>query len=170
MKNKELIDAVRNRNLGMVEALITKGYPLEERDHRGSTALRIAAGSEQYVIAEKLVEAGADIYTMDSLHITAAGAIYKSNLIAGNPDGNARQRLLELMRELEVPEPVPSRKEMPLALKNGGWPAHATPPPLNYGAHNLLPIKLLILNRILAYHPRRNDKCIQNQLLRLATH
>ena len=128
MTNKTLIDAVRYRDLSLVEKLIQQGADLEQRDHRGSTPLRIAVGSDQFAIAEKLIEAGADPFTMDSLYITAAGGVEKSLLTPDSPDGAARLRLLEVFKEKGITFPVPSPQEMPQALKDGRWPKHATPP------------------------------------------
>ena len=131
MTNKTLIDAVRYRDLTLVEKLIQQDVDLEQRDHRGSTPLRIAAGSDQFVIAEKLIEAGADPFTMDSLYITAAGGVENSSLTPDSPDGAARVRLLEVFKEKGITFPVPSPQEMPQALEDGRWPKHATPPPLS---------------------------------------
>ncbi len=130
MNDKSLIDAVRYRDPELVTRLIDEGAPLEERDYRGATPLIIAAASEQYLIAEQLVAAGADPFAMDSLHITAAGGIWTSGLEAETPEGAARERLLAVFRERGVPLPPPPPKEMPQALKDGLWPAHAAPPPL----------------------------------------
>ncbi|NNE58294.1 MAG: hypothetical protein HKN36_09320 [Hellea sp.] len=132
MPEKVLINAVLDRDVEAVKKLIEDGYPLEERDFKGRTALRFATASEQYIIAELLVEAGADVFTMDSLYITAAGGVYKSFLVEGNPDGDARQRLLKLFADKGVPFPPPNRDEMPEALRDGRWPAHAAPPPIKY--------------------------------------
>lgn len=131
MNEYSLIDAVRHRDSALVARLIEEGRPLEERDHRGSTPLRIATGSEQYLIAEQLVAAGADPFTMDSLYITAAGGVWTSNLEAGSPEGDARQRLIGVFKDRGVPLPPPPPKEMPDALKSGLWSAHAAPPPLS---------------------------------------
>ncbi|MEM7666598.1 MAG: ankyrin repeat domain-containing protein [Pseudomonadota bacterium] len=130
MNDKSLVDAVRHRDAELVSRLIEEGAPLEERDYRGSTPLRIAAGSEQYLIAEQLVAAGADPFTMDSLYVTAAGGIWTSSLEPESPEGAARERLLDVFKERGVPLPPPPPKEMPQAIKDGIWPAHAAPPPL----------------------------------------
>ena len=130
MNEKSLVDAVRYRNAQLVENLIEQGAPLEERDYRGSTPLRIAAGTEQYLIAERLVAAGADPFTMDSLYITAAGGVWISSLDPATPEGAARERLIAIFRDRGVPLPPPSPQDMPAALKDGRWPAHAAPPPL----------------------------------------
>lgn len=130
MEDTSLIDAVMKRNVRLVDSLIEQGAFLEARNHRGATALRIAAGSEQFIIAEKLFNAGADPFTMDSLYITAAGGILHSNLMDGTDEGAARLRLLEAFRDRGVPIPPPSPREMEDALKNGQWPNHAKPPSL----------------------------------------
>ncbi len=130
MQDISLIDAVNNRNEAQVDQLIAAGAPLEERDERGSTPLWIAAASEQYIIAEKLVTAGADPFTMDSFYITAAAGILSSDLMEEMPDGAARLRLLDVLTERGVPMPPPPPSEMPEALRDGRWPAHAAPPPL----------------------------------------
>lgn len=131
MNQDSLIDAVRFRDAERVERLIEQGAPLEERDHRGATPLIVAAGSEQYVIAERLVAAGADPFAMDSLYITAAGLVLDSGLQPDTAEGAARQRLLAILRDQGVPLPPPTRADMPAALQDGTWPAHAAPPPLD---------------------------------------
>ena len=130
MNETSLIDAVMYRDPQRVEQLISQAAPLEERDPRGATPLMIATASEQYLIAEQLVAAGADPFALDSLYITAAGGLWISNLTPDSPEGAARQRLLKVFRERGVPLPPPTPQEMPEALKDGRWPARSAPPPL----------------------------------------
>lgn len=125
-----LVHAVMHRDAERVALLINQGADLEERNYRGSTPLRIALGSDQMIIAEMLVNAGADVFTMDSLYITAAGALEDSRLRPDVPEGEAMLRLRKIFEEKGVIFPVPSPQEMPQALENGTWPNHATPPPL----------------------------------------
>ncbi|GEM_PF-6898457 len=132
MEDNSLINAVMKRDIQLVDRLIEQGAFLEARNHRGSTALRIASGSEQFLIAEKLFNAGADPFTMDSLYITAVGGILHSNLIDDTDEGAARIRLLKAFRDRGVPMPPPAPAEMKDALKNGQWPDHAKPPPLKH--------------------------------------
>lgn len=130
MNEQSLFDAVLHRDGEQVKRLIARGAPLDERDRDGATPLMIATASEQYLIAEQLVAAGADPFAMDSLYITAAGGLWVSNLMPDTPEGAARDRLLKVFRERGVPLPPPTPQEMPEALKDGRWPARASPPPL----------------------------------------
>lgn len=130
MNEQSLVDAVLYRDADRVKRLIERGAPLDERDQDGATPLMIATASEQYLIAEQLVAAGADPFAMDSLYITAAGGLWASNLMPETPEGAARERLISVFRDRGVPLPPPTPQEMPEALKDGRWPAHAAPPPL----------------------------------------
>jgi hypothetical protein len=125
MNDKSLIDAVLYRDAELVEQLIAQGAALEERDQDGATPLMIATASEQYLIAEQLVAAGADPFAMDSLYITAAGGLWMSNMTSDTPDGAARERLIQVFRDRGVPLPPPTPQDMPEALKDGRWPARA---------------------------------------------
>lgn len=127
MNEKSLIDAVLYRDADLVEQLIAQGAPLEERDQDGATPLMIATASEQYLIAERLVAAGADPFAMDSLYITAAGGLWISNLTSDTPDGAARERLIQIFHDRGVPLPPPTPQDMPEAIKAGRWPARPAP-------------------------------------------
>ena len=130
MNKNSLIDAVRYRDAELVDQLVEQGAPIEERDYRGATPLIIALGSDQMLIAERLIAGGADPFTMDSLYTTASGLLSDSRLSSDTPEGEARDRLLDVFKERGVPMPPPAPKDMPAALESGAWPAHAAPPPL----------------------------------------
>ena len=57
----ELLDAVRDGELGRVQQLITEGAKLDDRSLDGSSALLLATRENQIEIARALIEAGANV-------------------------------------------------------------------------------------------------------------
>ena len=129
MEYKTLNEAVMHGDREAVARMIAEGYPVDERNWDGTTPFGLAASTDQHIIAEMLLDAGADPFAMDSLHITAAGSIYRSRMSPDTQKGQARLRIIEKMKAAGVPWPPPPRKEVPQAFEDGRWPKHAMPPP-----------------------------------------
>ena len=130
MDYKTIKDAVMHSDREAVARMIAEGYDVEERDYRGNTALNVAAKTDQHIIAEMLLNAGADPFSMDSFYFTAASSIYESEMSPDTDKGQARLRVLAKMEAEGVQIPPPNPKEFPQAFEDGRWPKHAMPPPL----------------------------------------
>lgn len=120
-KTDSLVNAVMNEDVSRVEALIAQGAPLEESDHRGQTPLVIAAVSDQFEIAERLLQAGADPFAVDKFGWTAGYAIQTSKLQRG-PEFDAMQRVSVQLIERGYPVPGPDKPEIKRMVAEGNWP------------------------------------------------
>ena len=129
MEYKTLNEAVMHSDREAVARMIAEGHFVDKRDHRGTTPFGLAAATDQHIIAEMLLDAGADPFAMDSFFITAAGDIIDSRMSPETQKGQARLRIIEKMRAVGVPIEVTSPKEFPQAFEDGRWPKHAMPPP-----------------------------------------
>ena len=130
MEYKTLNEAVMHGDREAVARMIAEGFDVEVRNYRGTTPFLTAAETDQHIIAEMLLDAGADPFTMDSLYISAARGIELSNMSPDTQKGQARLRIIEKMKAAGVPWPPPPSKEFPQAFEDGRWPKHAMPPPL----------------------------------------
>lgn len=120
-KSDSLVDAVLNEDGGQVATLIEQGAPLEEEDHRGQTALVLAAATDQFRIAEQLIEAGADPFAADDFGWTAGYAAQTSNLQRG-PEFEAKQRVKALLEARGFPFPSPDTDQVKTMVAEGKWP------------------------------------------------
>ena len=129
MEYKTLNEAVMHGDREAVARMIAEGYEIDARKFDGATAFNLAAKTDQHIIAEMLLDAGADPFTMDSFHFTAASSILESNMSPDTQKGQARLRILAKLEAAGVTLPPPRPKEFPQAFEDGRWPKHAMPPP-----------------------------------------
>lgn len=74
-------DAARRGDVEILEVFMLSGYPLNTRDHKGYTALILAAYHGQLPAVERLLEAGVDACAQDQRGNTALmGAIFKGEI------------------------------------------------------------------------------------------
>ncbi len=120
-KSENLVDAVMMEDSSRVEQLIAEGAPLEEADHKGQTALIIAAKTDQFEIAELLLNAGADPFAVSQFGWTAGYAVQTSKLQRG-PEFDARERVARLLEERGYPVPGPDKPDIKKMVASGNWP------------------------------------------------
>ena len=120
-KTDSLIEAVRFEDADQVEALIRSGAPLEEKDKKGQTPLILAAKTDQYEIAERLLGAGANVFAVSDFGWTAGYAAQTSNL-AGGPEFDALQRFKVQLEQRGYPVPGPDKPDIKRMAEEGNWP------------------------------------------------
>lgn len=121
-----LIKAVYDGNESRVRALVSSGANLEERKSDESTPLLLAAETDQFEIAEILIDHGANIWATSEFGDTVGYATEQSRLIGG-PDFDARQRVLAKLKERGFPFPAehPTVIEKKQAARQ--WPPRLAP-------------------------------------------
>lgn len=119
-----LIAAVYDRDARRVRELIASGANLEERKSDGSTPLLLAVESDQFEIAEALIDAGADIWATSEFGDSVGWATEKSRLGPGR-DGDARRRVLIKLRARGFPFPAQHRSVVLRQIQAGAWPPKA---------------------------------------------
>lgn len=122
--SNSLIAAVYNRDEARVRQLVAAGAPLEERKSDRSTPLLLAAETDQFEIAEVLIDAGADIWATSEFGDSVGWAAEHSRL-AGGPDAEARERVLAKLRARGFPFPAEHRSVVLRKVQAGEWPPQA---------------------------------------------
>lgn len=118
----DLIDAVLNSDETRVRALIAAGQPIDQRNPINDTPLTLAAKTDQFVIAEILIDGGADIMAHNRFGWTAGYAAQTSRLLSEGPEGEARDRVISRLRERGFPFPAPRPEIVRAAAEQGDWP------------------------------------------------
>jgi ankyrin repeat protein len=67
----QFLDAVRNGQIAIAEALVQQGQPVNSRDDKGDTALMVAVTYRQAGMAAKLLALGADRHLVNRDGFTA---------------------------------------------------------------------------------------------------
>jgi hypothetical protein len=119
-----LIAAVYDRDARRVRELIASGVNLEERKSDGSTPLLLAAETDQFEIAEALIDAGADIWATSEFGDSVGWAAEKSKLVRGT-HADARLRVLTKLRARGFPFPAEYRSIVLQHVQAGEWPPKA---------------------------------------------
>jgi hypothetical protein len=122
MDQTSLVSAVMHRDERAVTRLLRAGADVNERDDDGATPLILATGTDQYRLAEQLLEHGADVFAMDRFGHTAGVFTQFSTLGPDSGDGAARLRLLAALIEMGYPSPIPDPKETKRLAAAGKWP------------------------------------------------
>ena len=120
-KSENLVEAVMMEDSSGVERLIAEGAILEEADKKGQTPLIIAAKTDQFTIAEKLLEAGANPFAVSQFGWTAGYAVQTSKLQRG-PEFEARERVTVLLEQRGYSMPGPDKPDIKQMVAEGNWP------------------------------------------------
>jgi hypothetical protein len=114
--------AVEYRDEEAVREAVAARRGLEEVNEIGDTPLLIATGSGQFVIAEILIDGGANIWAHDQFGLTAGRSAELVAYPPGTQEGNARARVIEKLKARGFPFPAPTPAEV-IALKTkSAWP------------------------------------------------
>lgn len=116
-KYTSLIDAVYDTSRKGVERLIAQGADLEVTKSDGSTPLLLAVETDQFDIAEKLINAGANIFAVSGFGDSVGYAVENSNV-----NSEARERVLKLLESKGFPFPAAHRTEVIKMVETGKWP------------------------------------------------
>lgn len=118
---QNLIAAVYDRNPALVRRLIASGADLEQRKSDGSTPLLLSVETDQFAIAETLIDSGADIWATSEFGDTVGWATEHSRL-KGGVDERARRRVLVKLRGRGFPFPAAHRSFVLQRIRAGDWP------------------------------------------------
>jgi hypothetical protein len=128
-----LLTAVYDGDKRRIRELISSGSNLEERKSDGSTPLLLAVETDQFEIAEILIDADANIWVTSEFGDSVGWATEKSKLISG-PDEDARQRVLVKLRDHGFPFPAEHRSIVLRKIQAGEWPSRSSPKGCKQGA------------------------------------
>ncbi len=120
-KTQGLVEAVMHEDEPRVRQLITAHANLEEQDGDEQTPLLIAAISDQYIIAEMLLDAGASIWAKSDFGWTVGYAAQSSKL-TGGAENQARLRVIEKLKARGFPFPAEHPTVIEAKAAKGLWP------------------------------------------------
>lgn len=121
-----ILEAVMHTDKTAVNKMIQDGVDLEaqtpsSKGYGDMTALIAAAKTDQFIIANILLDAGADIYAADQFGWTAGYAASTSRLVRG-PEFEAKEKFIQKLYDLGYPNPIPHKSEVKQLIEQGEWP------------------------------------------------
>jgi hypothetical protein len=119
--SNSLVSTVYARDARRVRALIASGANLEERGSDGSTPLLIAAETDQFEIAEALIDAGANIWATSEFGNSVGWAVEHSRVDRG-AEARARTRAFAKLRNLGFTFPAAHSSVVLKEIRAGQWP------------------------------------------------
>lgn len=95
---------------------------LEQRDEAGATPFLSAVASGQYVIAEILLDHGANPWAADEFGLTAMHFIRTNPFPPGTIEGDAKLRVAGKLHGIGFPDPPPTEEDVLKRIEKGQWP------------------------------------------------
>lgn len=95
---------------------------LEQRDEAGATPFLSAVSSGQYVIAEILLDHGANPWAADEFGLTAMHFIRANPFPPGTIEGDAKVRVADKLRAIGFADPPPPQADVLRMMEAGQWP------------------------------------------------
>jgi hypothetical protein len=120
-KTSGLVEAVMFEDDGRVRQLIASGASLEAQDGDEQTPLLIAAKTDQFVIAEILLDSGANIWAKSDFGWTV-GYAAESSKLSGGAENEARLRVLAKLKAKGFPFPAEHPTVIEAKVAKGQWP------------------------------------------------
>lgn len=117
-----LANAVVNREPAIALQLVDSGASPNSKDERGTAVLILAAVTDQYLLANVLVQRGADVWAADSMGYTAAIYASTSRLDDESDEGKARLAFISSLRAAGYSWPPPWPKDVLAMREAGRWP------------------------------------------------
>ncbi|HQS97474.1 MAG TPA: hypothetical protein PK823_13375 [Novosphingobium sp.] len=119
--SENLIEAVMNMDENRVRQLVESGAPIDQTDRKLQTPLILAAKTDQFRIAEYLIGKGANVLAASKFGWTVGYAAQNSMLQRG-PEAEARDRVLEQLRQRGYPFPAAEPAVVKVMLAEKRWP------------------------------------------------
>lgn len=123
-----LAKAVMDRNYGRVAQLLVQGEAVDSTDHAGRSALWVAVASNNYPIANLLLDHGADIWFADDMGFAVVAFPYVSKNKLGSEDALEQARFIRRVREAGCPWPPYLPDVVEKMREEGKWPPRTQSP------------------------------------------
>jgi hypothetical protein len=127
-----LANAVTFRDLTEVERLLSEGISPNSEDERGTSALNIAAATDQFRMVNLLVDKGASIWSTDTLGYTAAIYAKTTHIQKDSVEGQACDDFIRKLKLSSFPWPPPFPDDVRGLMNAGNWPLQAHPASVNF--------------------------------------
>lgn len=118
----ELAQAVAEQDIEKVRALLQNGADPNDCDERGVQALLIATATDQFRVANLLLDHKADIWVSRKLGFTPGDYAVERRMREGSVEDVARQEFIRRLRLAGYPWPPPSPDEVVELRRTGRWP------------------------------------------------
>jgi len=119
-----LAERIVKRDLEGVKKALEAGAKPDERDERENPAILLAAITDQYRIANLLLDAGADIYATDKFGLSAGSLAEDSRLLPDSIEGHAHSEFVAKLKAKGHPWPPPGPKKVRELKAENNWPPH----------------------------------------------
>lgn len=119
--SENLIEAVMNMDDARVRQLVESGANIDAPDRKLQTPLILAAKTDQFRIAEYLISKGANVLAASKFGWTV-GYAAQNSMLARGPEAEARDRVLEQLRQRGYPFPAAEPAAVKAMLAEGRWP------------------------------------------------
>ena len=114
--------AVEQRDPAAAQQAASARRGLEQRDESGNTPFLKALASGQFIIAEILLDHGADPWAVDEFGLTAGHRLAANPWGPGTIEGDAKQRVTAKLSARGFPLPPPPQEEVLAMAASGRWP------------------------------------------------
>lgn len=121
----QIFEAIGDRDRDRVARLIASGADVEARGYGQGTPILKAALTHNWVMAEMLLEAGADPMVPDEFGITLPAVAARSRLKPESDEGQALARVRAVLADRGLITLVFSPDQVRMMMAEGRWP----PPP-----------------------------------------
>lgn len=121
-----LANAVVNREPAIAVQLLDSGASANSTDERGTAVIILAAVTDQYRLANVLVQRGANVWAADSMGYTAAIYASTSRIADESEEGQARLAFISTLRAAGYSWPPPWPKDVLAMQAAGQWPPRPT--------------------------------------------
>jgi hypothetical protein len=113
---------INKGDLSGVESALKAGANPNEHDDRGNPAIVLAAATDQYQIANLLLDKGADFYATDDFGLLAGTLASQSRLLPDSVEGKALATFISRLKSRGHPWPPPGPNQVERLKAAGQWP------------------------------------------------
>ncbi len=117
-----LVERIAKGDLAGLEAALAAGANPNEKDDRGNPALVLAAATDQYRMANLLLDKGADTYATDDFGLLAGTLASQSRVQTESVEGKALAVFVASLKARGHPWPPPGPKEVQRLKGEAKWP------------------------------------------------
>lgn len=121
-----LPELIMKRDYAGVKSALDSGANPNAKDNRGNPPLVLATATDQYLIANLLLQNGADMLATDDFGLLPAILAQQSRVLPESSEGAARQVFINELQRRGHPWPPPDPVKVTALKAEGRWPPPRT--------------------------------------------